>query len=78
MYSYNMYVYCICVYLFALFNTFPCVFTHWPSKKKRERLTALAQLSFEWKTLKELKFDDVINDFATHKHKNQTYKMIIK
>ena len=33
---------------------------------KRE-LTALAQLSIERKTFKELKYDDVNNDFATQK-----------
>ena len=34
---------------------------------RQERLTALAQQSLERKTFKELKFDDVINDFATQK-----------
>ena len=37
------------------------------SPLSQERLTVLAQLSIERKTFKELKFNDVINDFATQK-----------
>ena len=49
------------------FSKLKLILNYLRSSMSQERLTALAQLSIEWKTFKELKFDDVINDFVTQK-----------
>ena len=65
-----------------LFSKLKLILNYLLSSMSQERLTASAQKTnkknIEWKTFKELKFDNVINDFVTQKAQRQIYKMIIK